>query len=346
MVFSEILIKIPYTIVWNIITFFRKEKQIAFYCDNELDYIVFKNIHKHLDNIVFIAKNKKTQARLKKYNINAKLYPQFPDVLIIARVSLHKFPAKGMLKIGMQHGVYHFKNFISPKKYSPFDLYFVTSEYEKKEAIEHGIKNVVSGSYPKIDNLFDKLEIENYEKLKEKYKDKKIILFTSTWDKSGLSAIDKWYDKLDDLSNKYHIFVSIHQWTDTKYKNILSENERITLIKEVDMNRYLYISDYLIGDTSSIIGEFASLKKPILTFEIKAQGRLSQNIVNMLDDITFRINEFEEIEIVLDEIEQNGNIKLKNYDKYLNILFDLPLGDAGKKRAKIIKDFLEKKLKK
>jgi hypothetical protein len=343
MVFSELILKIPYSIAWRIINTFRKKKEISFYCDNELDYIVFKNIHKHLNNITFIAKNKKVQEDLKKYNIESKLYPQFPNVLIIARVSLHKFPEKRIIKIGMQHGVYHFKNFISAKKYNRFDLYFLSSKYEIEEAKKHGMKNLVSTSYPKVDDFFDKEKIEEFEKYKSKFNDKPILLFTATWDKSGLSAVEKWYDKLNLLKNEYHIFVTLHPWISEEFKSKIQSTQGIHFITDSDIAKYLYISDYLIGDTSSVIGEYLALQKPIITFKINTQGRLTQNIVDMIKDISYQIDTFEEIAPTIKNINNSGDIKKEIYPKYIEKLYDLPLGNGGKQRADIIKEFLKER---
>jgi len=344
MVFSEFLIKIPYSITWKILTSIRKKKQISFYCDNELDYIVFKNIHKHLDNITFIAKNKEVKKALLKYNVKSKVYPQFPDVLIIARISLHKFPSKNMLKIGMQHGVYHFKDFIAAKKFNRFDLYIVSSKYEMEEAQKHGIKNLSHANYAKIDDLFDERKIKEFENFKTKIlsnnKDKKILLFSATWDKSGLSAIDKWYDKLDKISDKYYIFVTLHSWIDKKYIDKIKATKNVTLILEADINKYLYIADFLIGDTSSLIGEYLALQKPIITFDISAKGRLTQTIVDMLNDITYRINDFNEIDKVIQNISENADKNIDKYLSYINKMYDLPLGNGGIKRAEIIREFL------
>lgn len=344
MVFSELIIKLPYSIIWYIVTFFRKDKIVAFYAENELDFECFKNDYKHLKNIKIIAKNNKVKNDLLKHNIKADTYPSFPNVIIMARHSIHKFPAKNIIKIGIKHGIYHFKTFISAKKFNRFDLYFMTSEYENNEAKAIGITNSISGSFPKLDELFDDKIIKTYENAKKKYQ-KKILLFTATWDKSGLSAVEKWYDKLEILTKEYEIFVTLHPWIDEKYKSKIKSNNKIKLIEDYNVNKYLYLADVLIGDTSSIIGEYFALNKPIISFNIQAKGRLKENIINMLDDISYRINDFDEINPTLTNIWKEGNKKLVNYSKYQEILFDLPLGNAGEKRAKLIEEFINSKTK-
>lgn len=342
MVFSEYILKYPYTLIWKILKLFKKNKEIIFYCDDELDYICFKNDLKYLPEVKIIAKNKKVQNDLLKYNIHSEIYPAFPDVLIMARHSLHKFPAKDIYKIGVRHGVYHFKNFIAAEKFNRFDVYFMTSKTEVEEAKQHGIKTAASCSFPKNDDLFDEECIVEFNKFRKTFDEKEILLFSATWDKSGVSAVEKWYDKLDLLKDKYNILVTLHPWISEEYINKIKSYKNVYFIDEKDINRYLYISDYLVGDTSSIIGEYCCLKKPIITFRVPVKGRLVQNIVDMLEDMTYRIDNFDEIEKVIESIKSEGDKKLNIYDKYINIMYDMPLGEMGKKRAEMIKELIDK----
>jgi hypothetical protein len=72
------------------------------------------------------------------------------------------------------------------------------------------------------------------------------------------------------------------------------------------------------------------------------KGRLVQNIVDMLEDMTYRIDGFDEIEKVIESIKSEGDKKLNIYDKYINIMYDMPLGEMGKKRAEMIKELIDK----
>lgn len=341
MVFSEYILKIPYSVIWYMRRLFRSKREVIFYCDNILDYLYFKNDLKYLPEVKVVAKNKKVQFELNRYNVISTLYPAFPDVLITARHPLHKFPVKLIYKIGVRHGVYHFKNFIATEKFNRFDAYFMSSKYEVEEAKHLGIRNVYSCSTPKSDDFFDDEKINEFKEFRKQFDDREIILFSATWDKSGLGAVEKWYDKLDLLSGKFNIIVTLHPWISQEYKEKVKSNKNIHFIEDNDLNKYLYISDYLVSDTSSIIGEFACLQKPIITFKIPVQGRLIQNVVDMLEEMSYRVDDFEEIEGVIGLIQANGDVKAPIYEKYLNILYDLPFGNNGKKRAEMIRKLIE-----
>ncbi|WP_218570936.1 hypothetical protein, partial [Pseudomonas sp. Kh14] len=61
---------------------------------------------------------------------------------------------------------------------------------------------------------------------------KPIIVFTATYDKSGMSAIHLWADKLGLLTEKYNIYVTLHPWMSRKYVKIIKNTEGVKLIEE------------------------------------------------------------------------------------------------------------------
>ncbi len=283
MVFSEILIKIPYKIMSFISNKLLKKNEICFYADSPLDYVIFKNIHRHIPEIKIVSKNRKVQSELENIGVASKIYPVFPSVIIMARHSLHKFPDKSIIKIGMRHGAYHFKEFIRAERYNAFDLFLLTSEAEVNQANSIGIKSGVSGGFPKIDDLFSESSIEKSKEFRKKtfISDKPVLLFTATWENSGLSAIKKWYDKLNLLTERYNIMVTLHPWVADNKQNIIKNTENVFFINEKDLTKYLLAADIMIGDTSSVIAEFNALDKPVITFRIEKKGRLPQEIIDM-----------------------------------------------------------------
>ncbi|HCX72151.1 MAG TPA: hypothetical protein DHM37_00350, partial [Candidatus Cloacimonas sp.] len=189
---ETLLIKYPYKIAWYISRLFHKGMQIDFLCGNIVDYICFKNIYALMPNIRIIARNKKVKKQLLQYGIDAPVYPNFPDVIIMARHLTRKYPVKKIKKIGMRHGAYHFKDFINKKKYNAFDIYFVTSKSEQKAAIARGIVKTVPIGFPKIDNAFKNNNLDKYKAKLNINPHLNTIIFSATWDKKGYAASDKW----------------------------------------------------------------------------------------------------------------------------------------------------------
>ncbi len=346
MVFSEILLKVPYGFAWNLISKIRDKKIVAFYCHEAIDYEIFRNVHKLLPKIKIIAKSKSLAITLKKrYNIKCSIYPQFPDVIIMARHSLHLFPCKKILKIGMRHGAYHFKSFISAEKYNRFDLFFFTSHKEVEEAKAIGIHNARWGGFPKCDTLFDENYICEAIKLKEQICDpsKKSILFSSTWDSSGLSGVDFWYDKLSEITEKYNVFVTLHPWVSKKITEQIKSTPNVHFINHYDnIYKYILIADAFVADTSSIIAEFMITGKPILTFRLPPKGRLSQDIYDLLERYTFRVNNFQELMQKITNLFTETNKKL-DYSECIDIFFSDEIGRHGQVMAIEIRDFLLQK---
>ncbi len=342
MVFSEILLKIPYSIVWKISNFFRKSDLIAFYCHELLDYEIFRNVHKLLPKIQVIAKNKKLAKDLgAKYGVNCQIYPVFPDVVIMARHSLHLFPTSNIIKIGLRHGAYHFKYFISAEKYNKFDLFFFTSISEVEQSAKLGIKNAEYGGFPKCDTLFDekiKIEANNLKELLV-YPDKPTILFSSTWDKSGIAGVHFWYDRLEELSGKYNVLVTLHPWVNMQIVDKIKKTKNVKLISNDEIYKYMLISDVFVADVSSIIAEFMLLWKPIFTFKIPIKGRLSEEIYDLLEKYTIRIANFDELNGEINRVLQERNKKW-DYDHCLNLFFSGNLGRHSQIMAGKIKSYL------
>lgn len=344
MVFSYYLYKYPYKVGWYLANLFRKNKQISFYCADPLDYDMFLPIMKFLPNVTIIAKNSKTKEYLKKKDVPYLSMPSFPILVIMARQTPYKFPVNKIVKIGFDHGLYQFKRWTSSKNYNGFDIYFVSSSDQVRIANSMGINTVKAIGYPKLDKAFNGtlnekalLSIKNELGIDSK---KETLLFTTTWDVANLSAIEKWIDQLDKLSMKYNILVTVHTWTKDKYKEKLKLNKKIIFLEEMDATIYLMIADVLIGDYSSIIGEFCAFNKPIITFKVPDSERTIPEIQELLKEISLQINDKEELENAIKLSIDNPNDKAANRDRANKILFYALDGQAGIRAAEEIKSYL------
>jgi hypothetical protein len=340
---SSYLFKIPYQILWRVHKFIHQKKQVDFLCGSIVDYICFQNIHILLPHIRIVARNKKVQQELLAYGIKASLYPNFPDVIIMARHLTRKYPVKAIKKIGMTHGAYNFKKLISVNEYNAFDKYIFTSSHKEKEARRLGINCGTAVGYCKMDKAFsEKKLVTSVQEQKLKLDpEKKTIIFTATWDKKGYSAIEKWYRRLSELTDDYNVLVTVHSWTSKQKINTIKKTKNIKYIVDKNILPYLLLSDLMIGDTSSILGEFCALNKPIITFKIPLVGRMTEETQNLLEDISFRISDFEELKAVLPFALENSNFHEKNRKKWNQIMFDDLDGKASIRAVEIIQKIIE-----
>ena len=112
---SQYLIYIPYRLAWSALHLFRRRKQIHFYCGSQVDYVAVKSIIKHFPEAEIVAKNRKVKKVFTELGIRCRTYPTFPDVLIMPRHTARKYPGTHIKKIGLRHGAYHFKDFVSAR---------------------------------------------------------------------------------------------------------------------------------------------------------------------------------------------------------------------------------------
>lgn len=312
---------------------------VVFYCGDGLDYVIFEPIAAHLPAIPVVAKNRDVQRELKRQGVDATLWPAYPRAVIMARHALHRFPRDSIVKIGMRHGAYHFKQFIKPKRYNAFDLYLVTSEKEVQDAVDMGIHTTKAGGFPKLDPMFSPSTeglVEDVRLSLGLDEAKPTVLFTATWDRSGMSAIDRWFRRLHELTTSYNILVTIHSLTARHYVDVIRATGEVRFIEDKRIWPYLILSDVLVGDTSSIVAEFCALDKPIITFRVGTGSRLTNEILLMLDEVSLRIDHFEQLPGVLESALQNPSALSTARQKWNRIMFDNIDGRHGQRAAKEI----------
>jgi CDP-glycerol glycerophosphotransferase (TagB/SpsB family) len=341
MTLSYYILKYPYSLLWKLL---KKNNEIAYYCDNELDLEILRNIN--IPGAFYIARNAKIARIIKKNKLKVKKWPAFPQTVIMARHAFHRFPSKEIIKIGLRHGPYHFKKMISKEKYDAFDLFLLTSKTELEKAINLGFKNVVVGGYPKLDSFFLPETAAESKELFHKWHllpERKNLLFSATWDRSGLSAIDRWIDRIGSLTNSFNVLVTLHPKMSSHYRRKLQKIEGIRFVPSGDLTACMVLADYLICDTSSIIGEFCALNKPIITFRMEAKNRLTPEITEMISRISLQIDHFDELISAIGDYIRNPQLKQKERDYFNKIIFDDLDVKQGKKAEMRILDFLRQK---
>ena len=205
-----------------------------------------------------------------------------PDAIIVpGNVVPHYWPG---VKVQIFHGLceekkghYDITGF--------FDLYCTPGPQmtEKFQELSSKHKNFIvkETGWPKLDNF--KQEIISAQKIKRGIDPtQKVILYAPTFSPKYKSSIEL-YDSIKELQNGiYHWFVKFHDLEDKsvveKYKTL--DSELFHIINDIDILNYMYLSDILITDTSSVAYEFLLFDRPIITY--KAETRLEKGI-NILE---------------------------------------------------------------
>ncbi len=339
--------KYPYKLGWYLAKFLGKQKEIVFYCADPLDYEMFIPIKKYLPEVQIIAKNNKTREYLKNKGIPYLCMPVFPKAVIMARHAPYKFSVKQIVKIGFDHGLYQFKRWTNPENYNRFNIYFVSSPEQVKIAKSLGITTTKAIGYPKLDNAFNGTYNNSYlNKLRNELnldRNKRTIIFTSTWNVDGLSALDRWIDKVGKLTDKYNILITVHTWTEKNKIEKLKAIKKTFFLDKFDVTPYIMLSDVFVGDYNSLIGEASALDKPIITFRVPESPRSIKEVREMISKISIQINEFDEIYQAIKECIANPNSKKTAREEANKILYLALDGNAGKRAADEIEKLLADK---
>lgn len=320
-----------------------KNPPVICYCAEPLDYLIFESVQPYLTYIP-VAGKRKTRLYLKKRGIKCKRMPCFPKAVIMFRHAAHKFPERRIMKIGFRHGAYNFKKYTHADNYNEFTLFLTTSQSDVEIAESLGCRTVYSIGAPKIDPLFNgKYNSDTLIPYKEKANidsSKKTILLTTTYNASGMSAINKWINKLDYLNRRYNVLVTVHPWADRAKKNRLQKESCIYFIEDINTLPYLAIADVMVGDYSSIMGEFCALDKPIITFKVTPGKRAITEILELISSISIQVNTFDEMVTAIDRSLNDPDELSKARQEANKIMFDALDGKAGERAAEQIIKYL------
>lgn len=182
-------------------------------------------------------------------------------------------------KIFLQHGVIGMSrlNHTLHKNRADIDLFFVSSDFEKKHIIsEYGYKEneVIVSGLCRWDNLYENINTN-----------KKVILIMPTWrnwiktEKELLESdyFDRYINLLKNekfleivKKNNYIVKVYFHYHIDNLIKNInliFDKNVQIINRHKEDIQKLIKNSDILISDYSSVMFDFAYMGKPVILYQ-------------------------------------------------------------------------------
>jgi len=340
MVPAYYIFRYPYSIIWHIKKWFGKTEGVVLYCANVLDYQIFAPVQKYLQPLPVVAKDKKAQLELAAIGVKAKTLPSFPDGVIMCRHAAYRFPAKAVKKVGLRHGAYHFKPFASTDSYNLVDKYLMSSRDEVEKARAVGIRSGVAVGFPKLDPAFDgSYDGQFLDKLRSQLNlaaDKKTILLTSTWDKSGLSAIDQWITELSGLTQQYNVLVTVHPWVSQAYIDKITSTPGVVFLGKQDAVPYIMLADVCVGDNSSILAECCALDKPMVTFSVAEGKRTVPHVRDMIRQFSLQISDSTELPQAIAQCVQQPDLQRKQRQAANKTMFDSLDGKAGLRAAQQI----------
>jgi len=341
MVFSYYVARLFYPALWHLHRLLRRGTLVVLYCDDPFDLTLFENVGKHLKKIPVVAKNRKVKQKLEERGwCGVLLMPVFPDGVIMFRNMAWKFPCSRIVKIGFEHGAYNFKKFSKAQYYNMFTAFFMTSRHDVERVRRLGVVTAEAVGFPKIDSAFDgsitKGRLAEISAGLGLDPGKKTLLFSSTWDGSGMSAVHLWYDRVGELADTYNILATLHPWVSDSYRTALRTDDRVHFIEDDLLLPYIMVADICIGDTNSLIAEFCLLDKPIITFRRAATGRTLADVVELIEKVSLRIDRFEEVAPAVSDLVANPARHDAARREAVAIFFDAPDGRSGERAAQRI----------
>jgi hypothetical protein len=349
--YSRYVIYVPYTVAWRVMRLFRRllgrPRTLVFYCGNVLDYIVMREVIGRFPRARVIAKRRRVRRVLReRYGVSdCGLYPAFPDVVVMARHVARKFPGKGIRRIGMRHGAYHFKDFVSARRYNAFHAYMVTSRREVELAEREGIRSAVAVGFPKLDPAFDgTITRDDLAALAERLglDDRRpTVVMTATWERSRMSAVDRWIDRLDEIASSWNVLVTLHPWVRGECAERARRTPGVHYIEDRDVLPYLMLADVMVGDMSSILAEFCALDRPLVTFRVTEGTRLSPEVQRMLAEISLQVEDFDGMMGAMERSVQDPGELSPARRRWNRLMFDRLDGRAAGRAAAVIGEYLE-----
>lgn len=222
-----------------------------------------------------------------------------------------------------------------------FDLYLTQGPYFT-EGYKKSLKNrkkaeVVETGWSRRDSILR--DVNKYDAYKEEllreHGKKKIVLYAPTFPPSITSlpymqeGIQRFVEERDDVL----LILKFHPLTDPKwmkdYETIANSNKNIIWMADVDINKFLLISDVMISDSSSVVFEFLFLDKPVITYKNASPEKYWRDITDPL-----QLAEAFEKEITLDEFADKRKEAIQYFDPY----FD---GKSCKRMLDAARDYIE-----
>ncbi|WP_436895096.1 CDP-glycerol glycerophosphotransferase family protein [Mammaliicoccus sciuri] len=233
------------------------------------------------------------------------------------------------------------------KKVNNWDYVSIPSDYMKekaKSAFNTNVKPIKSG-FPRNDMLFDALKYKDKTKSSLNIpKDKKVILYAPTWREGKSSNIEMNIKKIQEkLGDQYVLLIRAHYMVSGNM-DIRSYYPFAINVSHYPSIEELYsISDVLITDYSSVMFDFAYLKKPMIFYAYDLEKYLYGERGVYLDYSNIipgpLVRTTDEIINVLSDYSNLDKMYRGKYDKFYNQFCQY--GRDGNSTIQVVNELIE-----
>ena len=209
-----------------------------------------------------------------------------------------------------------------------FDLYCTQGSSStipfQKLADKYGYFNVAETGWSKLDPLFP---------IDTNKSSKKTIFFASTFS-PRFSKAEILYPFILEMMKKYDYqwYITLHpkmkQEIVALYKNIRLDN--VVFVESVDVIDAFKKADLMLSDTSSIIYEFLTQKRPLITFQTEKE---ESSLINVTD-----INMLEETIV---STLNNLDVNKKNIEEHVAQFHPYSDGKSSQRVLDVVEEMLE-----
>jgi hypothetical protein len=276
-------------------------------------------------NSAYLEKNElklKTIDEVVAYNPDAVFVPGnvVPSFISGLKVEVfHGLPSTKATKSGQ---LYHF--IIR----GMFDLYCTQGRSSTKPfqllADKYEYFRVKETGWCKLDPLFPLVKKEGISKS---------IFFASTFS-PRFSKAEILYPLLLEMMQKYDFqwYITLHPKMNKHvvalYKSIKLKN--VTFIESIDTVKYFKEADLMVCDTSSIIYEFLTQKKPVITFQTQKD---EPSLIN--------VTQIEQLEETILKVLNDLTINQENIQTHLNEFHPYSDGESSQRVLDVVEEMLD-----
>ena len=215
------------------------------------------------------------------------------DMVICSFVS-GAFPKSDQVRIHLFHGV-SFRNVALRRDLLIYDKLFVVGQYQMRtiyqnQLMREGDPRLIPIGFPKTDPLTNG-SLDKKVLLKQLgFSGKRpVVVYATTGQKqNSLETVGEEIIKRLKKQNRYDLLIKPHDHPKDLTTNWMTylkkyEDDHTRIIRKYDIIPYLFVSDLLISDASSVSSEYSLLDRPIVFIDVPELIKAAKNKASAID---------------------------------------------------------------